>query len=80
MRLKAMVLKVTFWKYDELLAKSTIQEMMKLEGKTKMGGVELREAWETEEKGEGSLRGIEGKSERWGREWNWHKKKEEIRG
>jgi hypothetical protein len=39
----------------------------------------MREAWETEEKGEGSLKRIEGKRERWGREWNWHKKKEEIR-
>jgi hypothetical protein len=75
MRLKVMVLKVTVWKYDEL-AKSTIQEMMKLEGKTKIGWLELREAWETEEKGEGSLRGMEGKRERWGREWKWHNNKE----
>jgi hypothetical protein len=36
----------------------------------------MREAWETEEKGGSSLREIEGKSERWGRELNWHKNKE----
>jgi hypothetical protein len=76
MRLKAMVLKVTVWEYDEL-AKSTIQETMKLDGtRTTIGPFELRETGETEEKGEGSLRGMERKRERWGREWKWHKNKE----
>jgi hypothetical protein len=76
MRLKAMVLKVTVWEYDEL-AKSTIQEMIKLDGMmTTIGTLELREAGEIEEKGEGSLRGMEGKRERWGREWKWHKNNE----
>jgi hypothetical protein len=36
----------------------------------------MREAWETEEKGEGYLKEIEGKRERWGRLWKWHKNKE----
>jgi hypothetical protein len=64
MRLKAMVLKETVCQYDEL-AKSTIQGKMKLDGmRTTIGLFELREAGETEEKGEGSLRGMEGKRER----------------
>jgi hypothetical protein len=38
----------------------------------------MREAWETEEKGGGSLREIEGKGERWGRQWNWHKRRKRL--
>jgi hypothetical protein len=37
MRLKAMVLKVTVLKYDEVLAKSSIQEIMKLKSKMNIG-------------------------------------------
>jgi hypothetical protein len=34
-----MVLKVTVWKYDKLLEKLTIQEMMKLKSEMNIGGV-----------------------------------------
>jgi hypothetical protein len=39
----------------------------------------MRETWETKEKGGDSLREIEGKRERWGREWNWYKRKKRLR-
>jgi hypothetical protein len=60
MRLKAMILPVTVGKYDEL-AKSSIQEMMKLRSEMHYG---MREAGETEKKGGDSLREIEGKREK----------------
>jgi hypothetical protein len=40
----------------------------------------MRKRWETEQKGGGSLREIERKRERWGREWNLCKKSEDISG